>query len=112
MAMRSKMSLTKELRMAIALLEIPVSGWTCLRTEEKIRRCPTTNKEWERTLVDVRRVGLSAPLALGLLLVVTTRCGLCGLRGLARLVFCSGAGGGLGGDGSLAGGGSGFGCHW
>jgi hypothetical protein len=31
-AMRSKMSLTNELRMAIALLEIPVSGWTCLRT--------------------------------------------------------------------------------
>ena len=31
-AIRSKISLTKELRMAIALLEIPVSGWTCLRT--------------------------------------------------------------------------------
>ena len=31
-AMRSKMSLTKELRMAIALLEIPVSGCTCLST--------------------------------------------------------------------------------
>ena len=31
-AIRSKMSLTKELRIAIALLEIPVSGWTCLRT--------------------------------------------------------------------------------
>ena len=35
-AMRSKMSLTNELRMAIALLEIPVSGWTCLRTRFRI----------------------------------------------------------------------------
>jgi hypothetical protein len=32
-AMRSKISLTKLLRIAIALFEIPVSGWTCLRTE-------------------------------------------------------------------------------
>lgn len=31
-AMRSKMSFTKEFKIAIALLEIPVSGWTCLRT--------------------------------------------------------------------------------
>ena len=31
-AIRSKISLTNELRIAIALLEIPVSGWTCLRT--------------------------------------------------------------------------------
>jgi hypothetical protein len=31
--MRSKISFTKELRMAIALLEIPVSGCTCLRTD-------------------------------------------------------------------------------
>jgi hypothetical protein len=31
-AMRSKMSATNELRMAMALFEIPVSGWTCLRT--------------------------------------------------------------------------------
>ena len=38
-AMRSKISLTNEFRMAIALFEIPVSGWTCLRTRkhEKIR---------------------------------------------------------------------------
>ena len=36
-AMRSKISLTKLLRIAIALLEIPVSGWTCLRTEAKKR---------------------------------------------------------------------------
>lgn len=31
-AILSKISLTNEFRMAIALLEIPVSGWTCLRT--------------------------------------------------------------------------------
>ena len=31
-ATRSKMSFTKELRMDMARLEIPVSGWTCLRT--------------------------------------------------------------------------------
>ena len=35
-AIRSKISLTKLLRMAIALLEIPVSGWTCLRTKKTI----------------------------------------------------------------------------
>jgi len=35
-AMRSKISFTKLLRMAIALLEIPVSGWTCLRTEQEL----------------------------------------------------------------------------
>lgn len=32
-AILSKISLTKLLRIAMALLEIPVSGWTCLRTE-------------------------------------------------------------------------------
>jgi len=31
-ATRSKISLTKEFRIDIARLEIPVSGWTCLRT--------------------------------------------------------------------------------
>ncbi|SGY48742.1 BQ5605_C001g00688 [Microbotryum silenes-dioicae] len=30
--MRSKMSLTNELRISIALFEIPVSGWTCFNT--------------------------------------------------------------------------------
>lgn len=34
-ATRSKMSLTKELRIDMARLEIPVSGWTCLRTGEE-----------------------------------------------------------------------------
>ena len=37
-AIRSKISLTKLLRMAIALLEIPVSGWTCLRTRKDTKR--------------------------------------------------------------------------
>lgn len=36
-AMRSKMSLTNELRMAMALLEIPVSGWTCFNTGKHVR---------------------------------------------------------------------------
>jgi hypothetical protein len=31
-ATRSKMSLTKEFRIDIALFEIPVSGWTCFKT--------------------------------------------------------------------------------
>lgn len=34
-ATRSKMSFTKELRMDMARLEIPVSGCTCLRTEKR-----------------------------------------------------------------------------
>ena len=32
-ATRSKISLTKEFRIDIALLEIPVSGWTCFKTK-------------------------------------------------------------------------------
>lgn len=32
LAMRSKISLTNEFKIAIALLEIPVSGWTCFKT--------------------------------------------------------------------------------
>jgi hypothetical protein len=35
--MRSKMSLTNEFRMAMALLEIPVSGCTCLNTTTEVR---------------------------------------------------------------------------
>jgi hypothetical protein len=38
-AMRSKISLTNEFKMAIALLEIPVSACTCLSTE----KCQTKN---------------------------------------------------------------------
>ena len=36
-ATRSKMSLTKEFRMDMARLEMPVSGWTCLRTGDATR---------------------------------------------------------------------------
>ena len=35
-AIRSKMSFTNELRMAIALFEIPVSGCTCLSTKTRV----------------------------------------------------------------------------
>ena len=34
-ATRSKMSLTNELRIDMARLEIPVSGWTCFRTRSQ-----------------------------------------------------------------------------
>ena len=42
-AIRSKISLTNEFRMAIALFEIPVSGWTCLRTG-----CASEGNGWRR----------------------------------------------------------------
>ena len=35
-ATRSKISLTKELRIDIALLEIPVSGCTCFKTRGRV----------------------------------------------------------------------------
>lgn len=38
MATRSKMSLTNEFKMDMARLEIPVSGWTCLRTATRQNR--------------------------------------------------------------------------
>jgi hypothetical protein len=34
---RRDLPFTKELRMDMARLEIPVSGWTCLRTERRVR---------------------------------------------------------------------------
>lgn len=37
-AIRSKISLTNEFKMAIALVDMPVSGCTCLRTFEKYVR--------------------------------------------------------------------------
>ena len=43
-AIRSKMSLTNELRMAMALFEIPVSGWTCLRTTRNEKNARKMNK--------------------------------------------------------------------
>ena len=72
--------------MAIALLEIPVSGWTCLRTEERVSM---KRGEWHErvqlTLVDVRRVSLLADLAALLLLAVSGRHRLSLLRGLRAL---------------------------
>jgi hypothetical protein len=38
LAMRSKISLTNEFKMAIALFEIPVSGWTCLSTAIEVSK--------------------------------------------------------------------------
>ena len=44
--MRSKISLTKLFRMAIALLEIPVSGWTCLRTEAREKEMLVSKEQY------------------------------------------------------------------
>ena len=63
MAMRSKISLTK---LAIALLEIPVSGWTRLRTESTVIRMirhQLRSHGKEHTLVDVRRIRLLSNLS-------------------------------------------------
>ena len=94
-AIRSKISLTKLLRMAIALLEIPVSGWTCLRTKktisDKVQPRPHAKK---LTLVDIRRVRLFSDLLSLLLLTIGRRCSLRGLLSCLR-TFC-GFGWGLG----------------
>ena len=53
--------------MAMALLEIPVSGWTCFKTGEqgKVSETGTILRYSTRTLVDIRAVGfLSGLLAL------------------------------------------------
>lgn len=112
-AMRSKISLTNELRIAIALFEIPVSGWTCLRTIKAIRvRVQVTAKmtQEKRTLVDVGRVSLLADLALLLLVTISWRSL---LRGLLRSLVSGGLRWCLRGSGgrSLASSGSGFGGH-
>lgn len=68
--------LTKEFRMDMARLEIPVSGCTCLRTGrwDVSRRVFWTKRcDGCRTLVDVGGVGLLA--GLGALLLVTGRGG-------------------------------------
>ncbi len=74
--------------MAIALFEIPVSGWTCLRTKTKVHRRHGARPDPELirlTLVDVRGIGLlSRLLALGLLLGISRRGGLLGGRCLLR----------------------------
>ena len=91
--------------MDMARVEIPVSGWTCLRTEdEKKNKSDTRRVKPEKhpkqigklTLVDVGRVGLLAGLA-ALLLLASGSGGL-----LASLLLLSR---GLAANGSLAGGG-------
>ena len=100
--MRSKMSLTKEFRMAIALLEIPVSGCTCFNTTPwrmSVDVHEAQQSEIRRTLVDVGAPGLLADLLALLLLPVSScsgRGGLGGCRflrlalGLDRGLLCSG----------------------
>lgn len=76
---RGNIPLTKEFRMDMARVEIPVSGWTCLRTGDKdasVTVCYgktnaflfSRDREKKLTLVDVGRVGLLASLAALLLL--------------------------------------------
>lgn len=118
-AMRSKISLTKLLRIAIALLEIPVSGWTCLRTAAREIGISVVSKEtktaWsgerQLTLIDVRRVRLLSDFLSLLLLAIGRRCG------FGSLLRCFGS---LSGFGGCLGGGRGrgfassrrgFGCH-
>ena len=115
MAIRSKMSLTNEFKMAIALFEIPVSGWTCLRTGTRaIRTGPKLYRmnSKTRTLVDVGGVGLLPGLSPLLLSVRIGRRG--SLGSLLRLGLRSGFGGSLGGGrgGGLSGGGRWFGWHF
>ena len=111
-AIRSKISLTKLLRMAIALLEIPVSGWTCLRTKLHMSHYPRNIWMKSLTFVDIWRVSLLSDL-LTLLLVVTVSCGwdlwslLRRLRGLCRFRRGLGSSGG----GSLSSSRCGFRCH-
>lgn len=62
----------------MALLEIPVSGWTCFNTGGRVRRVEVSNTEG-LTLVDVGRVGLlSGALALLLVAVSARGSGLLG----------------------------------
>lgn len=95
--------------MAIALLEIPVSGWTCLRTRrnKSARNSNRISVPVQRTLVDVGRISLLADLAL--LLLVTVSGGL--FRSLSRRLIGRRLRRGLGGSGGFAGSRSGFGCH-
>ena len=110
--MRSKISLTNEFKMAIALFEIPVSGWTCLRTGRKTGQTPPKPRQFKsktRTLVDVGGVGLLpglSPLLLGF--TIARGRGLSsllrlGLRGSFSRSFGSGGGRGLSGSRSWLG---------
>jgi hypothetical protein len=94
---REGLPLTNEFRMDMARLEIPVSGWTCLRTGKSQKTAP--EKARKRTLVDVRGVGLLSRL--GALLLLARGSG--GL--LASLLLL---GGGLAASRGLAGGGGGL----
>lgn len=98
--------LTKELRIDMARLEIPVSGWTCFRTANTMLGYAnlssrvddaTTRQEREvpmsLTLVNVGGVGLLARL--GALLLVARSGGL--LAGILLLGGLGGSGRGLGG---------------
>jgi len=108
-AIRSKISLTNELRIAIALLEIPVSGWTCLRTAKAKLEQVNMYVQVKLTLVDVGRVSLLSDLLSLLLLTIGSR----RLGSLFRSFQTFGFGGGLAGGGSrsFAGSRSGFGGH-
>lgn len=130
MATRSKMSLTNEFRMDMARFEIPVSGWTCLRTvatrwvsmlswvrghgsrvgSERAAPPPTDATRCGARknafflgmqLTLVDVGGVSLLAGLGALLLVTRSGGL--LAGILLLRSLGGSGGGLGG-GLLVGG--------
>ena len=62
MAIRSKISLTNEFKIAIALFEIPVSGCTCLRTISTELACSEVSMS-VHTFIDVRRIRFLAQLA-------------------------------------------------
>lgn len=97
--MRSKISLTKLLRIAIALFEIPVSGWTCLSTIfHDIRRDQMQFARKSHTLVDVTGVSLPSNLLALLLFTISASCDglrgfLCSFSSLGRLCGCFGSGG-------------------
>jgi hypothetical protein len=73
--------------MDMARLEIPVSGWTCLRTVENasVIECATHGMMLELTLVDVAGVGFLPRLSALLLVTRRSRRGL-----LASLFLLSG----------------------
>ena len=80
--------------MAIALLEIPVSGWTCFNTERRGQISSKIERRLKRTLVDVRRVSLFSGFLSLLLLAISGRTL---RRGLLGSDFAFGFGRGFGG---------------
>jgi hypothetical protein len=86
--------------MLMARLEIPVSGWTCLRTGKHVSTNAQGNAEMALTLVDVRGVGLLSGLG-ALLLVAGGSGGL--LASLLLLGGCLSSRGLAAGGGSLLG---------